>query len=369
MKILYVGNTRQTELALHYFTNLVKLGYLVHPYDPDYFYARHLLEKVAIRLRRSPSPSKKREVATNLINLCKKNQFDMVFVISQNFLTAETLEEMKNVSKTPPLLVYHSHDNNFAPGILKPHGFIETLRTYDFVFTTKSQNVARYAALGQENSFFIPSAYEPSVHHPVPDQYSVYSNKTFDVTFIGTFDHSRARYLDAAGWDRLEVWGNGWKRSPHYRKFKKRIHPRAIYNFEFADVTSHTKCALGLLREEMSDLHTTRTFEIPACGAAQFSPRNQEILSYFKENEEIICFDSAEELKSKVEYYLKHDWQLSNIARKGYERVTRDHHTYLDRIKEMFQIVRKHAVFSSRAFASARAKSTPVFELTLDEAL
>jgi spore maturation protein CgeB len=364
MKILFVGNTRRTSLALHYFTNLVKLGYLVLPYDPDYFYARHLFERALIKLRREPTPSKKKAVSQDLITLCRKNRFDIVMVMAENFVDADTIAEMKSVSKSAPLMIFHSHDNTFSPGILKPANFIKTLQAYDFVFTTKSYNVPRYKALGQENSFFIPSGYEPAIHHPISDQYSIFPGQWFDVTFIGTYDLSRASYLAAAGWNRLQVWGDRWKRSPEFRKHHSRIHPKAIYDFEFADVTSHTKCALGLLREEAGDLHTTRTFEIPACGAMQLAPRNEEILSFFREDEEIVCFDSPGELKEKLDYYLENEWKRAAIARRGFERCIRDKNTYLDRVSEMFGIIRKRGGTSATRVPVSYSPPTAQIEIS-----
>lgn len=342
MKVLFVGNTRRTALALHYFTNMVRLGYSVLPFDPDFFYARHLLDRVAIKLRRnSPTKNRQKRVAEGLVNLCSKNRFDVVLVMAQNYIARETLDEIRGSSKTPPLLIYHSHDNNFAPGILKPTDFFETLKMYDFVFTTKSKSVERYRQMGQDSAYFLASAFEPSIHHPIANECSIYANKLFDVTFIGTYDQSRTKYLEAVGWNRLHVWGDFWTRFGEYSKHREQINPRAIYDFEFADVTSHSRLALGLLREEADDLHTTRTFEIPACGAAQVAPRNAEILTFFEEDSEIICFDSPEELRDKVQYYIKNDWKRAQIARKGYERCLRDRHTYLDRVNEMFNIVRE----------------------------
>lgn len=339
MKVLFVGSTERTALALHYFTNLVRLGHIVLPYEPDYFQSRNLYERAVIRWRRQPMAHRVERIARELTSLCQRNHFDVVFCLAENFLTAETIEAMRRASPQPPTFVYHSHDNNFSRGILCPPNFEQTLRSYDLVFTTKSQNTERYQQMGQLNSFFLPSAFEPTVHHPIEDRQSRYSGRPFEVTFIGTYDRSRLPYLEKAGWERLHVWGDHWKRFPDFKKHRRHIHPRAIYDFEFADITSHSKVALGLLREEAQDLHTTRTFEIPACGTLQLAPRNPEILTYFEEDKEIVCFESLDEMADKIEYYLTHEWQRNQIARKGYERCLRDRHTYLDRVKEIFRRV------------------------------
>lgn len=338
MNTLFIGSTSGTACQLHYFTNLVRLGHAVIPYDPKYFEASNFFGQLEVKFRRGPGPAKIQSVHDDLVSLAKNNFFDLVFVMAENFVGSSTIEEMRAVAKRPPKFFYHSHDNVFSPGICKPVDFEKTLCTYDFVFTTKSQNVDRYQKLGQPNAYFIPSAYEPAVHRPVPPTESTFQDGAFDVSFIGTYDRSRDATINAVGWERLHIWGDHWKRFPDYAAHHTRITARAIYAFEFADVISHTRCSLGLLREEANDLHTQRTFEIPACGSLQIAPRNDEILSFFEEKKEIVCYESVEELKEKVDFYLKKDSERKKIAAKGLEKVTKGKHTYFDRVETMVDI-------------------------------
>lgn len=341
MKVLFIGHTERTALALHYFTNMARLGMSVLPYDPDKFRAYSPMDRLWTRIKKQPTKRRYTEIADELLTLCRRNGFDVLFVMAENFIPHEALMEIKRSSKRPPVLLYHSHDNNFADGILKPPHFFETLKEYDIVFTTKSQNVSRYKELGVTNAHYLPSAYEPSIHHPISSDYSRYANEWFGVTFIGTYDHSRRKFLEAVGWHNLYVWGDRWSKYPLYGHYKSHIQPKAIYEFEFADVTSHSKIALGLLREEAQDLHTTRTFEIPACGALQMAPRNDEVATFFKDGEEIVLFDTPEELRAKVDYYLRHETERLRIALRGYERCLSGKHTYQDRITQMFGMLHK----------------------------
>lgn len=338
MNVLYFGSTEGTACALHYYSAMVRLGFNVLPFSPNYFKADNPLEKIRIRLNKGPTPQMIQKVSDRLIGLCKRNQFDVIFVMAENYLHRDTMDAIRKVSPSPPLFLYHSHDNNFSSGICKPKDFFETLANYDFAYTTKSQNVARYKKIGQKNAHFIPSAYEPMVHRPIAPVESLYQDDIFDLVFIGTYDYSRDAYMEKLGWNKLEVWGSDWQRYPNFGRYKNRIHPYPIYFFEFADVMSHCKCSLGLLREEAEDLHTQRTFEIPACGALQISPRNDEILSFFKENEEIVCFESKEELREKCEYYLKHEEPRKKIAEKGFRKCIEGKHSYMDRVSDMFRI-------------------------------
>jgi spore maturation protein CgeB len=82
-----------------------------------------------------------------------------------------------------------------------------------------------------------------------------------------------------------------------------------------------------------------RTFEVPACGGFMLAERTQEHLEIFKEDEEIVCFSTVEELVDKVRYYSNNDRARQTIAKAGYERVLNDHHTYRDRLIEIFSLV------------------------------
>lgn len=338
MKALYIGSTRGTSCALHYFTSLVKLGVDVLPFDPEFFVARSLIERLIMRARRGPTFDKIAAISEKILSLCRKNHFDFVFVMAENFVGHVTMEKIRRAVKNPPVFLYHSHDNNFSAGICKPPDFDKTLKAYDFAFTTKSQNVERYHALGQSRAYFIPSAYEPTVHQPIPDNDSRMKTLGIQVSFIGTYDRSRDPIFNQLGWEHLQVWGDYWKRSPHYLKQFSRIHPQAVFYFEFADIISHSKISLGLLREEAGDRHTQRTFEIPACGGLQFAPRNDEIASFFKEGEEIVLFGSVDELRDKIQFFLNNDSLRKKIAQSGYERCLRDKHSYVDRVRTMLEI-------------------------------
>ncbi|MFM8269626.1 MAG: glycosyltransferase [Pseudomonadota bacterium] len=336
MRILYIGSTSPTACASYYADAAEKLGHLVFRFDPHLFECNSLLERVRVKLTKTPLKRNIFSAQEAVIRQCQSQNIDVILNLAENFLSVDFLETIKGLPHAPKI-IYHSHDNNFSSGILKPNDFFESLSLYDCVFTTKSQNLQRYKMLGQQLSFFIPSAFEPRVHRPIPSSESKLGAKHFAISFVGTYDHSRDKFLKALDWEQLYVWGDRWKRYGNYRKYRTHIIPHAIYYPDFADILSHSKVTLGLLREEAQDKHTQRTFEIPACGAFQIAPRNDEILSFFEEDEEIVCFETVDELKEKVSFYLKNETERNRIAKKGYQRVLKSGHTYMDRIKTMLE--------------------------------
>jgi len=338
VKILFFGSTQGTHCSLHYFTAMVRLGHDVFAFDPQYFQTYSLIDKALLKLHGGPSPTRIQQVNQAFLELVRKNAFDLVFILAENYLGSDIIKDVQKKSGGRTRFAYHSHDNVFSAGIVKPADFDSTLKSFDFLFTTKSQNVNRYQNLGQVNAFYIPSAYEPTCHRPIPMAESRLP-RDYPITFVGTFDNSRLPELEASGWDRTYVWGNNWTRWSGFESRKEHISPKAIYYLEFADVVSRSHCNLGLLRAEAEDRHTQRTFEIPACGGLQFAPRNEEIQSLFEEGKEIVCFSTPDELREKLDYYLAHETERKKIAQAGYRRCVEGKNTYLDRMQQMLQIV------------------------------
>ena len=63
-----------------------------------------------------------------------------------------------------------------------------------------------------------------------------------------------------------------------------------------------------------------------------------EIPLYFKEGEDLVCFDGIEDLREKVRYYLEHEEERKQIAENGYQKVKK-YHSYISRISEMLKII------------------------------
>ncbi len=66
-----------------------------------------------------------------------------------------------------------------------------------------------------------------------------------------------------------------------------------IYADDYARALSGSRIGLGFLRQVCPDRHTTRTFEIPACGTLLLADRTDEHLGFFEEGQEAEFFGSA----------------------------------------------------------------------------
>jgi spore maturation protein CgeB len=101
---------------------------------------------------------------------------------------------------------------------------------------------------------------------------------------------------------------------------------KAVYGEEISKLFAVSKIHLNFLREQNKDSNNVRTFEIPGFGGFLLTQRSREQSEeLYVEGEEIVCFDSVEELNEKARYYLDHDAERLAIARRGHERAVREH--------------------------------------------
>lgn len=205
-----------------------------------------------------------------------------------------------------------------------------TLQQYDCVFSTKSFLATDLEAQGYpiQHWKYLPHGYDPRAHHPVqvtPEDQARYGA---DVTFIGGQTPAKERLLAAlmqAGPGlRLAVWGDRWQRT-RLPALRACVRGRGVTGIEYMKAISSSQILLGLLSEKqpgssVGDQVTSRSFNIPACGAFMLHERTQEILQFYDEGREIECFDSPAELAEKIRFYLAHPDRRRAVAEAGYRR-------------------------------------------------
>ena len=81
-----------------------------------------------------------------------------------------------------------------------------------------------------------------------------------------------------------------------------------------------------------------RIWDVLGCGGFLLTNYQAEIPYYFKEGEDLVCFDSLEDLCDKVGYYLEHEEERKRIAWNGYRKV-REKHSYIERIHTILDTV------------------------------
>ena len=278
--------------------------------------------------------------ANNLIieNMRSRGDWDILWLDKGLTIEKKVLEYVK-YKRPKCLVVGYSPDDMYARHNQSPQ-FLEHLSFYDIFFTTKSYNVNELSLLGCRKVVFVNNAFDPNTHKPMiltEKERKLYGGA---VGFIGSYERDRAKsmYKLAKNGINVRIWGQGWQRCL-YRNSNLILEKRPLWSSEYSKAICSFDINLCFLRKINRDLQTTRSVEIPACGAFMLAERTSEHLMLFEEGKEAEYFSSDEELIEKVKYYLNHPEERIRIAIAGRERCLKSGYSYYDRMKEMINII------------------------------
>lgn len=250
-----------------------------------------------------------------VLNNIGTGNYDLIWVDKAIYLTlATTMLLRKHTAK----LVHYTPDPAFT--FHRSKLFYKSMPFYDFVVTTKSYEMSDYMNVMGSNSkvLYATQGFDKELHRPMVE----WASKK-GVAFIGHYEEERVKPLEAMLHNGIYVTlaGIGWE------KFVK-AHPSVYLNYlgsgvfgtEYVRSISSCLYAWGAVSKWIPEKHTTRTFEIPACGTALLTERNDEIETFFADDE-VIYYDNISELVEKIKYYNVHLPELRTLIDKGYKKV------------------------------------------------
>ncbi|WP_334163951.1 CgeB family protein [Phenylobacterium sp.] len=264
--------------------------------------------------------------------------YDLICVIKGLSVRRETLEALRSANPHAKLVCW-TCDDQFLPHNQTP-AFLRAAPAYDMIFTCKSHNVRNreLEGLGFQRVEFLYQAFSEADHHPRPNGASRHRGR---VVFIGFAERKRFDYMNflAANGVEVDVYGTGWDRGPYRAEAHPnlKLHMKPLLGDEYADALSNAAISLCFLRELNRDLHTSRTFEIPACGGFMLAERTGEHAELFREGEEAEFFETKEELLDKVRAYLAAPEQRAQVAKRGYERTRNSDYSYRAMVERIVQ--------------------------------
>ena len=134
------------------------------------------------------------------------------------------------------------------------------------------------------------------------------------------------------------MWGGGWSDwAKRHRHPNLRVGGRDLWGERCTQAICSFEINLGFLRKLNRDLQTTRSVEIPACGAFLLAERTAEHLEMFVEGREAEFFNTPHELLEKCRYYLSHTQSRLEIAAAGRDRCARSGYSYDAQVNQALQ--------------------------------
>jgi len=339
MRILYVGPLWKGSTCLQRMQAMQDLGYEVVPVDTEPEDTRDKQKRFFYRAKRKLfGPSDLASANYLICQLVKESHIDILWLDKAMTIKAESLRIVRQVS--PKTVVAGYSPDDMAGKHNQSRAFLDGLPLYHVFFTTKSYGVKEIEALGVPRAIFIGNAYDPNMHRPV--KISEEEEKRFGgpAGFIGDYEIERAQsmFFLAKHGIPVRIWGPNWDRECGLRHPNMRVEGRPLWGDDYVKAICSFDINLHFLRKINRDLQTTRSIEIPACGAFMLAERTDEHLKLFKEGEEAEFFSTNEELLKKVKYYLKYKEKREQIAQSGRERCLKSGYSNHDRIKQMLAV-------------------------------
>ncbi|MDN4523617.1 CgeB family protein [Fictibacillus fluitans] len=224
------------------------------------------------------------------------------------------------------------------------------IERYDFIFTIDTAAQKVYEQNGHKLVFPLPLGTEPSVFKaateqdavqerdiclvgfPYPDRIELIKylldNTDYTITVVGgrwrddLSQHNENTKLTIIDWSTpLEV-------AEYYRQSKIILNTNRPHNY------SENKNSIGVINQSVNN----RTFDIAATCGFQLLSYKKGISDIFTD-EEIVTFESKEDLLEKIRYYMEDETKRKAMACKAQEKVLKNH-TFSNRIQQLVKITR-----------------------------
>jgi spore maturation protein CgeB len=266
-------------------------------------------------------------------------QPDLVFAMAQAPLSRKTLERLRH-DGVPTIMWFMEDYRLFVY-------WRAYAQYYDFFAVIQREHfLDELSAIGVKNAFYLPMAALPQLHRPLKGaDLSVTDRQLFgaDLSFMGAgYPNRRAAFRKLTNYD-FKIWGTEWENDsalePYLRMKGVRISPEEavrIFNAAKINLNLHS----SVKAEEavtFDDFVNPRTFEIACCGAFQLVDERTLLPELFAKDE-LVTFNSMEDLQNKINYYLQHEQEREAIAEKGRARVLKEH-SYQARMKTLLDFV------------------------------
>ena len=217
---------------------------------------------------------------------------------------------------------------------------------YDiFAVIQKEPFLSELESIGVANALYLPLAAQPDIHHPL--ELTAEEKKEFGapLSFMGAgYPNRRKAFLQLVE-EGIAIWGTEWegepRLAPHVRRGGSRISTEdcvRIYNATAVNLNLHSSVQAEALISG-GDFVNPRTFELAACGAFQLVDR-RELMPELFSPEELVVFDSMDDLKKKFRHYRNNPEEREASAARARSRVLADH-TYAHRMRTLLDFSRE----------------------------
>ena len=322
MKVLYVGNLDPSGTSYSRYRGLQEIESDVNGLDVSSYFDWSQLGRlrVAIETHALRGP---RYGAANaaLVSTCRELSPDIVWVDKGDWIQPSTLKALRGlgcflVSHITDALHHRDRRVSFKRRLLRA-----TARHYDIFFTTNHRDYEELES-APHRKLFTDLGYDHRRFEPTPLSPEEADKWDHGLVFVGHHEpHTEAGALALldAGLP-VTVFGHKpWFASPNRSRFGEHLQP-SLGNEDYARALKGARIGLCWVSVFNYNQTASRSFETTGCGTFLLAMRTRQHVGCFEEGKEAEFFDGHDELVEKARYYLEHEDEREEIARRGQER-------------------------------------------------
>lgn len=257
-----------------------------------------------------------------------KNNYDYVFVMKGTDLKSTTLKHIKQAKPSLKLMCFNPDDpfNKASSN----DDIISSIPLYDYYCIWTKHLDAQLKAAGAQHIVYFPFGIDREIIYPVTSSYA------YDISFIGNGDAERQKLILGLNQEivkrdldiKIHIFGSNWPISGKQME----VHGQRNDN-ELLETIGATRINLNLLRKQNKNSINMRTFEIPAAHGFMMHEKSDEAESFFLPNDEVVYFDSIEDLMDKCMYYLENEDKRLSVIQKCTDRIKKNDYSYYNFLK------------------------------------
>jgi spore maturation protein CgeB len=242
-------------------------------------------------------------------------------------------------------------------------------KLFDYVITTDKSSVNKYKKIGIKNVIYSQWAAVKLEQELNINEYK------YDISFVGSYSPTRDWIISKLKLKNInvKVFGMGWEQSSKvdyyemtnifkyskinlnlsnstpkdinflfyylykfFTSFKKLIQLK--FNVFLKESTRYLKnIRFFFFYEKTKEQIKARNFEIPAAGGFQISSFAPEITDYFSASNEIVLYETLNDLIEKTNFYLNNNQEREKIKKAGYTKAINN--TYQIRFEKVLSII------------------------------
>jgi hypothetical protein len=323
--LLIVGNSGEEHVGSHLRRAATELGIAAEFADSSRAAGGPVLSRLSWRLL-GHRPGRLNAFSAEVVEICASARPEVLLTTGISPVSADALEKIGSMRIRRVNLLT---DDPFNPAHRAPW-FLEALRNYDEVLSTRKANLVDLRLLGCDAGY-LPFGYAPHLHFDPRISEERRRELESDVIFAGGADADRIPYIDALARAGLKIglYGGYWDRYPETRQLGNGLKPPTFVR----EAIAAAKVALCLVRRANRDGTCMRTFELAAIGAAMLVEKTDEHLELFgPDGRTVVYFETIPEMVERARALVADPAGRARLKQAAHRLIVEGGHAYRDRL-------------------------------------